>query len=245
MPSIFTRKKSSTSSTPTPTPHPLDRPVPVHHHSSSSTHHSPRRPSVDPDTTHRTRSAHSSSPEKKSRASAVKEQRDKEKKPKSSPRNSRTFGSSRRRSSADDNASHPLNLPPDELRRLSALQNRTPSAAAIMGSPGDETTGEPMQESTPAPQTPGAFPQANGNGVNGEHSGSNAPTPPPHKSPSSSPPPQQQANSPPPPPVDAEQCKEAGNKFFKAKQYDKAIEEYTKGGFDRLIDNMLLSFPCD
>jgi hypothetical protein len=30
--------------------------------------------------------------------------------------------------------------------------------------------------------------------------------------------------------VDAQQCKEAGNKFFKAQQYDKAIEEYTKGG---------------
>ncbi|KAM0720503.1 hypothetical protein Q7P37_004639 [Cladosporium fusiforme] len=207
MPSIFTRKKSSTSNTlPTQAP---ERPP---HHSTDL----PRRPSVDPET-HRTRSAHSSSPEKKSRAFAVKEQREKEKKPKS-PRNSRTFGS-RRRPSEDE--SHPLNLPPDELRRLSALQN-----TAIMGSPREEN-GEPMQESTPAPQTPGAFPEANGNGVNGEHSEGSAPAPPPHRSASNSPAPA--ASSPPQSPaVDAEKCKEAGNKFFKAQQYDKAIEEYTK-----------------
>lgn len=30
-------------------------------------------------------------------------------------------------------------------------------------------------------------------------------------------------------PIDAEACKAAGNKFFKAKQYDKAIEQYSKG----------------
>ena len=28
---------------------------------------------------------------------------------------------------------------------------------------------------------------------------------------------------------DAEACKAAGNKFFKAKDYDRAIKEYTKG----------------
>jgi len=54
-----------------------------------------------------------------------------------------------------------------------------------------------------------------------------APQPPPHKTPSG-----------PPPKTEeelaelrkqAEASKESGNKFFKAKQYAKAIEEYTKG----------------
>lgn len=93
-----------------------------------------------------------------------------------------------------------------------------------MGSPREETA-EPMQESTPAPQqAPGAFP----NGVNGDQSEESGPAPPPH---SSSSPPHRSASSSPAqsPAVNAEECKEAGNKFFKAKQYDKAIEEYTKG----------------
>ena len=74
-------------------------------------------------------------------------------------------------------------------------------------------------ETTPAPETPGAFPQTNG--VNGEHheAGEDSkPVPPPHRSP----PPEK-------PVVDAEACKAAGNKFYKDKQYEKAIEEYTKG----------------
>lgn len=81
---------------------------------------------------------------------------------------------------------------------------------------------DPMEESTPAPETPGAFPQSNG--VNGEEhheEEESGPAPPPHKSP----PPQQ----PEKPKVDAEACKTQGNKFYKAKQYDKAIDEYTKG----------------
>ena len=196
---IFTRKKSSTP------PHPPSE-APL----------SPRpRPSTDSAEAQRTRSAHSS-PEKKSRSSFVRDrdQRDKEKKPKS-PRASSSFAF--RRKSSDE--SHPLNLPPEELRRLSAFRT------AKMASPREEIS-EPMEgvkESTPAPQqAPGAFP------ANGDHTEENGPAPPPHKSASNSPPP---SNSPPQSPVvDAKQCKEAGNKFFKAQQYDKAIEEYTKGG---------------
>lgn len=202
MPSLFTRKKSSTTA---PT-----HPQPLNQHSEA-----PSRPSHDS----ATRSAQSS-PEKKSRSSFVRERGEKEKKPRS-PRGSTSSFAFRRKS--DDDDQHPLNLPPEELRRLSALRTAT------MGSPREETA-EPMQESTPAPQqAPGAFPQANGNGVNGDQSEESGPAPPPHRSASSSP-----AQSPEVaqgPPVDAEACKEAGNKFFKAKQYDKAIEEYTKGAF--------------
>jgi DnaJ family protein C protein 7 len=199
---IFTRKKSSTPP-----------------HAPSEAPPSPRpRPSTDSAEAQRARSAQSS-PEKKSRTSFVRDrdQREKEKTPKS-PRASSSFAFRRR--SSDSRNSHPLNLPPEELRRLSALRS------ANMASPKEEIS-EPMQESTPAPQqAPGAFPQPNGNGDHTEESG---PAPPPHniKSASNSPP----SNSPPQSPVvDAQQCKEAGNKFFKAQQYDKAIEEYTKGG---------------
>jgi len=66
-------------------------------------------------------------------------------------------------------------------------------------------------------------------GVTHEHNGDEnaAPQPPSHKTPSG-----------PPPKTEeelaelrkqAEVSKESGNKFFKAKQYAKAIDEYTKG----------------
>ena len=72
------------------------------------------------------------------------------------------------------------------------------------------------------PETPGAFPMANG--VNGEQHDEDEerPRPPPHRTPTNPPP------QPEEPQIDAEACKAAGNKFYKAKQYDKAIEEYTK-----------------
>ena len=63
---------------------------------------------------------------------------------------------------------------------------------------------------------------ANGaNGVNG-HVGTNneeSPVPPPHKV----------ASPPPKPTIDPEEFKAMGNKYFKAKDYNKAIAEYTKG----------------
>lgn len=204
MPSLFQRKKSSTNTNsttaaPESQPHPLDL-YTAEQSSARSSHDSP------------TRSAQSS-PEKKSRSSFVRERGEKDKKSPRSPRGSSSFAF--RKKDSDD--SHPLNLPPEELRRLSALRTAT------MGSPREEA-GEPMQESTPAPQqAPGAFP----NGVNGDQSEETGPAPPPHRSATSSP--AQQSSPTPSLPVDAEACKEAGNKFFKAKQYDKAIEEYTKG----------------
>jgi DnaJ family protein C protein 7 len=159
-----------------------------------------------------------SSPEKKSRSSFVKEREiAKDKNHPKSQRNSKSYSSKIRRHSDE----HPLNLPPDELKRLSAL------SAASMSSPREDT--DAMEESTPAPQTPGAFPQSNG--TNGSHSEEDVPAPPPHKTPAS-PPPQPEV-----PAVDAERCKEAGNKFYKAKQYDKAIEEYTKGRSRRMVQD--------
>lgn len=153
------------------------------------------------------------SPDKKSQGYFVKE-REKEKKPKS-PRSSRSYTRARRPSSDSE---HPLNYHPDDPRRLSAL--------SAMSSPKEEggapVHADPM-ETTPAPETPGAFPQANG--VNGEHVDEQdaKPVPPPHRTPTSPPP------EPETPAVDAEACKAAGNKFYKAKQYEQAIAEYSKG----------------
>ena len=46
-----------------------------------------------------------------------------------------------------------------------------------------------------------------------------SPLPPPHKTPS----------PPPKPAYDPEACKATGNKYFKAKDYTRAVQEYTKG----------------
>lgn len=83
-----------------------------------------------------------------------------------------------------------------------------------------------MKGMTPAPEErlPGAFPEAavNGTEVNGaSETGQEGPVPPPHRTPVE--------EKPEVPPVDAEACKAAGNKFYKAGQYGHAIDEYTKG----------------
>jgi len=75
--------------------------------------------------------------------------------------------------------------------------------------------------SSPTPMTWTASQQTNGTSrenINGEDS----PIPPPHGS--------NPATSPPPKPtIDPEACKVSGNKYFKAKDYAKAIQEYSKG----------------
>lgn len=110
-----------------------------------------------------------------------------------------------------DPDSHPLNLPPEELRRLSHLSRLSANLQAM----GDDETPSSPAAQTQTTQTNGA---QNGAGVDKD----SAPAPPPHKTPSSPPP-------PPAPTVDAEACKAAGNKFFKAREYEKAIKEYSKG----------------
>lgn len=126
----------------------------------------------------------------------------------------------------EDRNSHPLNLPPDELRRLSAAIAREESARGSMDAEASDhngTTSSPMQSPLPTPlkEAPGAFPETANGTTNGESNGVNgddkkSPTPPPHREPLK-------------PKVDAEACKAAGNKFFKAKDYSRAIAEYTKG----------------
>ena len=87
----------------------------------------------------------------------------------------------------------------------------------MSGADGTEEAEMSRQPQSPSKETPGSFPGSappTPNGVNGHVEES--PIPPPHK-------------DPPKPPVDAEACKASGNKFFRAKDWFKAIDEYTKG----------------
>lgn len=103
--------------------------------------------------------------------------------------------------SSHDPDSHPLNLPPDELRRLSAMA----AAAADPRSSMDIDSNDPRLGSPSEP--------AQTNGEQQPHQQS--PTPPPHRS---------SGNT-----DEADSCKLAGNKFFKDGNYNRAIEEFTKG----------------
>lgn len=124
----------------------------------------------------------------------------------------------------DNRHSHPLNLPPDELRRLSAAMAAQEGARNSMDVDSNGQPASPQAESpaTPLKSAPGAFlDHANStvNGVNGDYKDDKSPAPPPHRVP-----------VPEKPMIDAEAAKAAGNKFFKAKDYARAISEYTKGG---------------
>jgi DnaJ homolog subfamily C member 7 len=82
----------------------------------------------------------------------------------------------------------------------------------------DRSNGAPLSPIQPAVHISSEAPTGNG-ATNGR-----APTPPPHKSAPTSP-----APAPAPTAEDAEAFKTAGNKFYKAKEYKRAIEEYSKG----------------
>lgn len=151
----------------------------------------------------------SSSPEKKSRSRT---KADLERSYRSLDSRSKRNNSSRHNSDT-----HPLNLPPDQLRRLSALSPAGSLQQAMDAEMDDTRSPTP---SSPPNTTPGAFPETNG--VNGD-AHDDAPAPPPHKETPETP---AQAQ---PTPVDAEAFKTSGNKFFKAREWQKAIQEYTKG----------------
>lgn len=110
---------------------------------------------------------------------------------------------------------HPLNLPPDELRRLSAMAAARDDSRSSM---------DLDKEATPAPATPpSTTTTTTTNGVvNGDHVEERSPTPPPHRN---SPPAAATATA------DADSFKLAGNKFFKNGEYHRAIQEYNKGGY--------------
>lgn len=132
-----------------------------------------------------------------------------------------------KKKSKPDPNTHPLNLPPDQLRQLFTAQMARQEAEAARSSMSmDRDTPEASEQTfvngssppaTPSKEAPGAFPDhASDHSTDGTNaSDERSPTPPPHKV--------------TPVKVDPEACKAAGNKFFKAKDYDRAIAEYTKG----------------
>lgn len=230
MPSLFTRKKSSTATAANSAAHSLSN-------SDTSESGGVRLPSTSPisprseqNASIETASLSPATAEKKKGSSYFSRERgsDKDKRPKSL-RSSKSFHrSANSRKGSDDPDEHPLNLHPDDPRRLSALSAMSSPPAQENGGMGGES-----METTPAPEAPGAFPQTNGvtngeqhdgeSGEGGEDGEAGAgPEVPPHRSP---PPPQQEEK----PKVDPEACKAAGNKLYKAGQYARAIDEYSKG----------------
>ncbi|KAI4870782.1 hypothetical protein F4820DRAFT_455020 [Hypoxylon rubiginosum] len=132
--------------------------------------------------------------------------------------------SSSRRSKIDTNT-HPLNLPPEELKRLSAQYNMG-SRSSLDKMDLDKDTPAPPSSPPPAQQQasftiPVNSPPTNGvkKGPSEEEGDGPAPPPPAHRSNPSS-----------PVPTDAEAAeahKADGNKFFKQRDFSRAIAEYT------------------
>ena len=136
--------------------------------------------------------------------------------------------------------SHPLNLPSDELRRLSAVLTSAAMADSPMPMDLDDEHTNPSATGPPppspprespqelSPKSPGPFPPGNKPTVNGGVHKESSPTPPLDKV--ASPP-----TVPTIPLMDPEAAKAAGNRHFKAKEYTQAIKEYTKGRSSKLI----------
>ncbi|PVH87041.1 TPR-like protein [Cadophora sp. DSE1049] len=140
-----------------------------------------------------------------------------------SSRSSRSFAKANTKTPRHpyDPNTHPLNLPPDQLRRLSARASSNMSDPDRMDIDSEGPNGAPTSP-PPQPNMPGAFDSPKPNGTPAAPN-SEGPVPPPHKSNPTSP-----AAASPPTAEEAEAFKAAGNKFYKAKEYKKAIEEYTK-----------------
>jgi DnaJ family protein C protein 7 len=171
------------------------------------------------------------------------------------PRPPRAFGRhstdpgshSSRRSKKIDPDTHPLNLPPEERKRLSALSamsdrnsmdidsepvngGTTPSSPAQASQPASQPKPVQHSKSFTVPLNTKTEAENAPNGTNGTNGSpvidltkedEDVPQPPPHRSAPQSP--AQTAAE------DAETFKNEGNKYFKAKEYTKAIEYYTKG----------------
>lgn len=144
-------------------------------------------------------------------------------------RSSRSFGSSSsssRRNKIDPNT-HPLNLHPDEYKRLSALSAMSDRSSFDKMDVDREASAAPPSSPPAKPQPPPkkkvtvpiSIP-ANTNGTK-EPTNDEGPAPPPHRS---------NPSSPVPTTADeAESYKVAGNKFFKERDYRNAIIQYSRG----------------
>ncbi|KAI0969198.1 hypothetical protein F4678DRAFT_167521 [Xylaria arbuscula] len=228
MKGLFNSKKSTRKQPPgDDSDPPPSSPQHTHHqsHPSQSQSQPQPRPQVvpsrsEPEPPVKSPSGSSRSPTKKSaRPASPARQREQQK-----PRSSRSFGrhsSDSRRSKFDPNT-HPLNLHPDEIKRLSALSAAMSERSSFDKMDVDKENSAQPPSSPPPPQQQKSFTvpiNSPTNGVKPEPNGE-GPAPPPHRSNPSS-----------PVPSDAEQAegyKSLGNKSFKERQYKKAIKEYSQ-----------------
>lgn len=206
-----------------------------HSHShSANLHHEklqPQIPRSEPSSPVKPSPSSSRSPSKKSTRPASPAQREQTKSRNSRPsaRQSSEQGSSSssRRNKIEINT-HPLNLPPEERKRLSAQYNMG-SRSSLDKMDLDKDTPAPPPSSPPPAQQQASFtlpvnsPPTNGvkKGSGEEEGDEPAPPPPAHRSNPSS-----------PVPSDAEAAeahKADGNKFFKQRDFSRAIAEYTSG----------------
>ncbi|KAI1374993.1 hypothetical protein F4677DRAFT_455187 [Hypoxylon crocopeplum] len=230
MKGLFNSKKSPKKQTPGDSSE--SHHSPHHHHQDKL---QPQTPRSEPTSPVKPPSSSSRSPTKKpSTRPASPAQREKQQSQQQLPksRSSRSFArhstdqgsSSSRRTKIDPNI-HPLNLPPEELKRLSAQYNMS-SRSSFDKMDVDKDAPAPTPSSPPPVQPQSSFavpvnsPPVNGvkNGVKEEDEGP-VPAPPPHRSNPSSPVPTDREA--------AEAHKADGNKFFKQKDYARAIAEYT------------------
>lgn len=146
------------------------------------------------------------------------------------PRTSRSFGrhstdpGSSRRSKKIEPDTHPLNLPPEQRKRYSAMSNMSANRDSmdVDKEPinGASPSPKPAAAQKPQPAQPAAASASSAaaashtNGV--PEPKETVPVPPPHTSPA------------PTPADEAETFKAVGNRFFKDKEYHRAIAEYTK-----------------
>ncbi|KAI1822311.1 hypothetical protein F4861DRAFT_396827 [Xylaria intraflava] len=159
------------------------------------------------------------SPKKSSRpASPARTQREQQK-----SRSSRSFGrhptDSSRRAKLDTNT-HPLNLPPDEIKRLSALSAMNDRNSFDKMDVDKENSAQPPSSPPPPVQKSFTVPIPSPANASKPETNGEGPAPPPHRSNPSS-----------PVPSDADQAenyKSLGNKSFKDRQYKKAIKEYSQ-----------------
>ncbi|KAK5636698.1 hypothetical protein RRF57_012410 [Xylaria bambusicola] len=226
MKGLFNSKKSTRKQPSGDDTDPPPSPQYIHHQANSSPSPSQSRPNVassrsDPISPARP-SGSSRSPTKKSArpASPAHPQREQSK-----SKSSRSFGrhsSDSRRAKYDPNT-HPLNLHPDEIKRLSALAAMSDHRNSFDKMDVDKENSVQPPSSPPPPQQPTkSFTVPINSLTNGSQPEINTegPAPPPHRSNPSS-----------PVPSDAEQAenyKSLGNKSFKERQYKKAIKEYSQ-----------------
>ncbi|KAI8634724.1 hypothetical protein F5Y19DRAFT_122182 [Xylariaceae sp. FL1651] len=203
-------------------PPPLSPPTGHQHHlGRPSSHSAPSR--SEPSSPVKPSSGPSKSPTKKpSRPASPAHVQREQPKSRSSHSFRRQPTDSPRRGKFDPNT-HPLNLHPDEIKRLSALSAKSMSSRSSFDKMDvDKENSSQPPSSPPPPQQQNSFTLPIGSPTNVSKSQSNGegPAPPPHRSNPSS-----------PVPSDAEQAenfKSLGNKSFKERQYKKAITEYTK-----------------